>query len=342
MRRTRTITPRQQKIRHLQGGRSRRQDGPRTVNRRSDHRTGRAGAEKLARIYLVRRVVVASVLVLLLGISAVLILKNIGGDDSSLPTLTMFGELNRSLVSKAKIPGDGEVSDGALTTYRKDVRGLLEPVEPGVLQRGNTERMQIALTLDDGWNADERILDLLKTNNIKFTAFLIGGRNMVESHPEFVKAIVDAGGEVCGHTWSHYVMRDKSEEFVMNELWDTQNAITAITRKIVPYVRFSGGAYDQNALDWTAREGFWVVNWSVSDLDTAPGVTADTQVSTVLAGLSPGGILLGHWGGYNTYEVLSRLIPEIRNRGYEITSLSEVMKGTRNYLEPPAASSQER
>lgn len=137
-------------------------------------------------------------------------------------------------------------------------------------------------------------------------------------------------------------MRDKSEEFVMNELWDTQNAITAITRKIVPYVRFSGGAYDQNALDWTAREGFWVVNWSVSDLDTAPGVTADTQVSTVLAGLSPGGILLGHWGGYNTYEVLSRLIPEIRNRGYEITSLSEVMKGTRNYLEPPAASSQER
>jgi peptidoglycan-N-acetylglucosamine deacetylase len=173
-----------------------------------------------------------------------------------------------------------------------------------------------------------RILDLLKSSHIKFTTFLIGDRGVADAHPEFVKAIKDAGGEVCSHTWDHYVMRGKDEATVMHEIWASQDVITRVTHEIYPYIRFSGGAYDQAALDWTAREGFYVVNWSASDNDTANGATADSQVNAILGGLKPGAIILCHWGGHNTFEVLSRTLPEIKARGYQVTSLTGVFEGT--------------
>lgn len=241
----------------------------------------------------------------------------------------LFSELGSWLESTFKLPDEGKVKDGGLVTYRESLRGVLPPASPvQLITRGNPDLKMVALTIDDGWNADMRILDFLKQNNVGFTAFLIGGRGVAESNPGFVKAIQDAGGEVCSHTYSHYVMRGKDEAFVMDEIWRSQEVITRVTHEVYPYIRFSGGAYDQPALDWAAREGFWVVNWSVSDNDTAPNANPDQQVNAVLGGLQNGAIILCHFGGHNTYDVLARAIPEIQKRGYEVTSLSRVLEGT--------------
>ncbi|MBU1671946.1 MAG: polysaccharide deacetylase family protein [Actinobacteria bacterium] len=253
-----------------------------------------------------------------------------GSKNASVPTLDPFKGLDSGLASASGLSSGGFVVDGCLFTTRQgdELEGVLPPVKPQVLSKGNTNVKKVALTIDDGWNADMRILQLLKDSKVKFTAFLIGGRNMVESNPDFVRQIQEAGGEVCSHTWDHYVMRGKDEATVMMEIWKSQGIITDITHRVLPYIRFSGGAYDQPALDWTAREGYWVVNWSASDNDTASGVTVDSQVAALLSGCSNGAILLCHWGGHNTYEVLARAIPEIQKRGFEVTSLSEVMEGT--------------
>jgi peptidoglycan/xylan/chitin deacetylase (PgdA/CDA1 family) len=240
-----------------------------------------------------------------------------------------WSELGSWLESTFKPPDEGKVKDGGLVTYREDLRGILPSAAPvQVITRGNPDLKRVALTIDDGWNADMRILDLLKQSGIEFTAFLIGGRGVAESNPGFVKAIQDAGGEVCSHTYSHYVMRGKDEAFVMDEIWRSQEVITRVTHEVYPYIRFSGGAYDQPALDWAAREGFWVVNWSASDNDTAPSANPDQQVNAVLSGLQNGAIILCHFGGHNTYDVLARILPEIEKRGYEVTSLSRVLEGT--------------
>jgi peptidoglycan/xylan/chitin deacetylase (PgdA/CDA1 family) len=245
------------------------------------------------------------------------------------PHYNLFADLASKLQADYGAPGKGVVIDGRLVTMLQgDLRGSLPPVKPEVVTSGNPKLKRVALTLDDGWNADMRILDLLKSRHVKFTTFLIGDRGVADANPGFVKAIKDAGGEVCSHTWDHYVMRGKDEGTVMNEIWASQDVITKVTHEIYPYIRFSGGAYDQAALDWTAREGYWVVNWSVSDNDTANGVTPDSQVNAVLGGLKPGAIILCHWGGHNTFEVLSRALPEIQARGYEVTSLTGVFEGT--------------
>ncbi len=255
------------------------------------------------------------------------------------PHYNLFSDLATKLQAHYGTPGKGVVIDGRLVTMATgDLRGSLPPVQPGVVRSGNPNLKRVALTLDDGWNADMRILDLLKSSHVKFTTFLIGDRGVADAHPEFVKAIKDAGGEVCSHTWDHYIMRGKDEATVMHEIWASQEVITRVTHEVYPYIRFSGGDYDQAALDWTAREGYYVVNWNVSDNDTANGVTPDGQVNAILGGLKPGAIIICHWGGHNTFEVLSRAIPEIKARGYEITSLTGVFEGTPYLLKGTGAS----
>jgi len=227
------------------------------------------------------------------------------------------------------IPNSGVVVDNAMITYKVgSLQGVLPSVKPIVLTRGNKDLKRVALTIDDGWSEDPRILKLLKQQKVKFTAFLIGGRGVANDNPSFVKRIVEAGGEVCSHTWSHYVMRGKSEDFVMSELWNGQGAVTKVTHEVLPYVRFSGGAYDKPALDWTAQSGYYVVNWTLDTMDSTANPNVPAQVSAVMNGISNGAIILCHWGGHNTYDVLSQIIPQIRAKGYEITSLSRVMEGT--------------
>ncbi len=240
-----------------------------------------------------------------------------------------FKAVGAAIDSAMGFPDGGVAIGNELITYKEgSLQGVLPPVKPAVITRGNPDLKRVAITIDDGWNADPRILELFEQSKVKFTAFLIGGRGVADAQPEFVKRIADAGGEICSHTFSHYVMSGKPEDFVVKELWNGQGPITNVTHTVLPYVRFSGGAYDQAALTWTGREGFWIVNWTLDTRDSAPNPTIEAEVNAVMGGLCNGAIILCHFGGHNTYEVLSRIIPEIRKKGYEVTSLSRVFEGT--------------
>ena len=224
----------------------------------------------------------------------------------------------------------GKFTGNCLVTFEPDsIRGKLPPAQLGqVIHRGNPDLNRVAITIDDGWNADMRILDLLQSCKIKYTAFIPGRLIDTDSPPGLVERVYETGGELCSHTYTHRVMRGLPESVFLDEIWRSEAAIARVSHKVYPYVRYSGGAYDFPSVAWAAREGFWVVNWTIDSLDTKEGVSANAQVNYILSRLEPGAILLFHFGGYHTCEVLSRVIPEIQRRGYEVTSLSRVMEGT--------------
>lgn len=277
-------------------------------------------------MYLQKKPIVS----ILIAIVAVLGLSGCGKDLSSLEKRVKqdpFEATTASMVTMAKRPHN--IQRFFLKTNKSEnYRGMLEPVQPAVIRTGNTSLMRIALTLDDGWNADLRLLDLFKSYNIKFTAFLIGERGICDIQPEFLRAIQGAGGEICNHSATHSLMQGRDPNFIIDQIWRAQNNITRVTGRIYPYIRFLGGSYDDTSVNTAAAEGFYVVNWNLSIGDTVVGNTTDRQIAGVLNGLSPGSIILCHWGGYNTYDVLSVLIPEMQRRGYEVTSLTGVLEGT--------------
>ncbi len=200
-----------------------------------------------------------------------------------------------------------------------------DPVKPEVIQRGNPDRKEVALTLDDGWNADPRILDYLEQNGIRGTAFLIGGRGVANANPELVARLDKMGWEVANHTYTHYIMTAFDDEWVGHDLRKAQKVISNITRKQVPYVRPPGGAYGDRFVNVAAANGFKVVMWTIDSADSR-SATYDQEVANVLNNLQPGAVILFHFGGHNTYEVLQRVIPEIRQRGYKITTVTDVLR----------------
>jgi peptidoglycan/xylan/chitin deacetylase (PgdA/CDA1 family) len=213
-------------------------------------------------------------------------------------------------------------------------RGKLPAAVPvTVINRGNPSLPRVALTIDDGWDADMRILDLLAAWKIRFTAFPIGEYAASPQGQQLVKRIYDMGGEVCSHTWSHKSMRKMPDPQMVSEIWRAADAVCSLTHEVYPYVRFYGGDYDVPAVNVASREGFWVVNWTVDTLDTKKGLSTDQRVANVLANLKPGAIILCHFGGMQTYDLLAKLIPQIQARGYEVTTLSGVLQGTPFTLE---------
>ncbi|MDD5447739.1 MAG: polysaccharide deacetylase family protein [Actinomycetota bacterium] len=249
--------------------------------------------------------------------------------------LPLFG-IKPYLTKELKEPSSDRIAGPKLITFGGQIVGKLPRVNPTLITRGNPNLERVAITIDDGWRPDMRILSFLKSSSVPFTAFLIGGREVAESHPELVRAIKESGGEVCNHTYSHFVMVGKPREFVVREIWKAQEIITSLTHEIYPYVRFSGGVCDKAIIDWAAEQGFWVANWTVDSLDTRKGIRTEEQVNHIAENLCPGAIILFHFGGYNTFDVLSRLIPVLRSKGYKPTSLSEVLEGTPYRLEGKA------
>lgn len=212
-----------------------------------------------------------------------------------------------------------------LFVYRPlHLRGSLPPVNPPVIIRRGTSSPKVALTIDDGWNADRRILELLKRWNIRYTAFIVG--NVARFDPGLVRELYINGAEVCNHTLTHRKMRNITEPVILQEIWGCEDELCGVTHELYPYIRFFGGTYDQFCLDITAREGFRVVDWTIDSDDTRRGLTTEERKQQILANLQPGAILLFHFAGFDTFELLKEVIPEIRSRGYEITTLTEFLR----------------
>jgi len=193
------------------------------------------------------------------------------------------------------------------------------------IMRGNKARKAVALTIDDGWNADEGIAAYLKKNKVPATAFLIGGRGVVEAKPEFVRSLMSAGIEIANHTYDHEWLTKLSDEEIRDDIAKAQRLITKITGENNHWVRASGGALSADVLKAARKDGYHLVQWTIDSGDARGGADAEETLNSV----SNGAIILTHFGGDGTLEYLKRIIPALRERGFEFVTLSDLMKGMR-------------
>ncbi len=200
--------------------------------------------------------------------------------------------------------------------------------DPGcetVIKTGNTGRREVALTIDDGWNRDDRILDLLQSYGIRCTVFVVGGRGVAEANPGWVARMDRMGFEVCTHTYDHYKLTDHPYDYVVEDIRKGQEVIAAVTGKTYPYMRPSGGSYNDTVIRACRDCSCYLVLWSNSLGDTDAGTTAERGASAVLSNLKNGDIILCHFGGHHTYETLKRVIPEALARGFRFVTLTELL-----------------
>lgn len=208
---------------------------------------------------------------------------------------------------------------------------------PYVVQRAGAVPKKIALTFDDGPDADwtPKILDILEREHVPATFFVIGENAL--QHPQLLRRIVADGSEIGNHTYTHPNLALSNDRTVNLELNTTQRLVQAYTGRSMTLFR---APYFGDAEPTTADElgpaliaqqhGYTVVGLHVDPNDwQRPGT--DEIVRQVLQQVDDQtpdrstNVVLLHDGGGNreqTIEALPQIIAGLRARGYSFVTAS--------------------
>lgn len=216
--------------------------------------------------------------------------------------------------------------------------------EPTNSESTDTELKVVALTFDDGPNphATPQILDILKSENVKATFFLIG--KWVEKYPELARRIVSEGHAIGGHTYSHGGEDGRESWGDFKKGNDTIREVTGVDVRQVRVPQFGYNEIDtinrkkvariQELTEGSLAEDIASGKLSVIDCSINPNdwnvlVPSFLIKEYVLFRLHPGAIICLHDGSEKESELKSRanrtvrmlpkLIQDIKKKNYEFT-----------------------
>ena len=231
-----------------------------------------------------------------------------------------------------------------------------------VVQRTGDKPGKIALTFDDGpdpvWTP--KILDILKQENVKAAFFVIGENG--QENPELVRRIVDEGHEIGNHSFTHPNLGEVPLQVTDLELNTTQRLIESLTGRSTRLFRapYFGDAEPKTPDEvvptvQAQKLGYISVglhldpdDWKLANDDGSPH-TADEMVDEIIKQASlttpeeRGSIVLLHDGGGDrsaTVEALPKIIHELRARGYEFTTVSDLANISLDDAMPPVPQDQ--
>jgi peptidoglycan-N-acetylglucosamine deacetylase len=212
---------------------------------------------------------------------------------------------------------------------------------------------ELALTLDMGGRLDPalQIMEFLVANKVCVTLFPTGAMSQTTTGQQ-VLAIIAAHPElfeVGNHTMHHCDLVHgglgspttspcatggaPTAAFVRKELTDAAAILKAGTgQDPVPYWRPPYGTYDQAVLNAAASVGYTsTLLWDIDTIDWMPlsdgGPTAQQISNKVVSAAANGSVVLMHLGGYETLGALRLMVPRLRQRGFRLTSISDLLDG---------------
>lgn len=211
------------------------------------------------------------------------------------------------------------------------------PLRASVITHLATPPRAIALTFDacqgpSPATLDRAIVDYLATADVPYTVFM-GGRFARDNAEAVRRLALDDRVEIENHSFSHpQDMRRLDDSAVRGEVLRAAQEIRARTGRTTHLFRFPAGRSDERTVALVEALGYAVVHWRFPSGDPDPRLSAQAILDDTLARVRAGDILIFHINGrgVHTAEVLERLVPELRRRGYRFVRLDEAL-GT-----PPA------
>lgn len=187
-----------------------------------------------------------------------------------------------------------------------------------------TEEKKIALTINCAWNADDidLILDTLQKENVKATFFMVG--TWVDKYGAEVKKIADAGHEIANHSDTHPHVNNLSKEKNIEQIQTCSEKIKKITGNGTKLYRGPYGEYNDVVIEAAEETGHKTIQWSIDTLDYN-SLTGEQMLDRINSKITNGSIILMHNGTENTALSLEMIIKNIKEKGYEIVPVSELI-----------------
>ena len=256
--------------------------------------------------------------------------------------------------------GERSVAVDPSTKLVSDQKIVSFPSPYVIDEYGSHDPKKIAITFDDGpdprWTP--KILDVLKQKNAKATFFVIGME--AEKYPNLLRRYYDEGHELGNHTFTHPDISNIGKQYLDVELNLTEMLFASRlgTKTVLfrpPYsIDQEPDTADQvRPLELTQSLGYVTIGDKLdpNDWRDNPRRSAQEITDDVMSHLPPckendqrcGNILLLHDGGGNrseTVKALPMIIDGLRQRGFEVVPVSELIGKTRAEVMPPLTASE--
>jgi peptidoglycan/xylan/chitin deacetylase (PgdA/CDA1 family) len=253
--------------------------------------------------------------------------------------MTMIGLLQQAVAALACL--------AAALLFQADAQ---QPVPSGsVVSHGPAASPRIALTFDSNMTdamlrklnsgqvksyANVAVIDELQRGSTPATFFLAG--KWVERYPDLTRRIAaDPGFELASHSYAHlgftphcYGLGTMPTEQMAADVERSFQILVPFAGRHTRYFRFPGGCYDANALRAIGPAHCTVIQYDIVGGDPLNN-NAATISNNVLQGAHNGGIVVLHITEANaprTADALPAIITGLRDRGYRLVRLSELLK----------------
>lgn len=184
----------------------------------------------------------------------------------------------------------------------------------------------VALSFDAAWGADKTqgIIDILNSNDIKATFFLVGF--WIDKFEKEVRAIADNGMEIGNHSRNHLKMSTLSNEEIDKEITYVNDAVLRITGEKCKVFRAPFGDYNNTLMNRVESLGMTGIQWDVDSLDWK-GISGEEISKRVLERVKPGSIVLFHNNSEHVLDALPVVIKKLKEDGYKFAKMSDIIHG---------------
>lgn len=184
----------------------------------------------------------------------------------------------------------------------------------------------ISISFDAAWGNDDtsKILEILKKHDVKATFFMTGG--WIDKYPDDVRAIAAGGHDLGNHSENHKQMSQLSAAECKEELMLPHEKVKKLTGKDMILFRPPYGDYNDTLIQVCSENHYYPIQWDVDSLDWKD-YDAATIIRRVTENrhLGNGSIILCHNGGKHTAEALDELIASLKQKGYSLIPISELI-----------------
>lgn len=196
------------------------------------------------------------------------------------------------------------------------------------ISMGNKDGNKVYLTFDCGYEAGytEEILDSLAENNVKATFFITA--HYLNTASDIVKRMIEEGHIVGNHTVNHKCLPNISDEEIKDEVMKLHNAVYEKFGYEMTYFRPPKGEFSARVIKIVKDLGYTTVMWSSAydDWDTNKQGREEYGKKKIVENIHNGCVLLLHATSEDNSKILSDVIKDIKNMGYEFKNINEFEK----------------
>lgn len=202
--------------------------------------------------------------------------------------------------------------------------------EDTLLEHGARDEKRVALTFDacsSGHYAfDQQVYDTLDRMRVRATMFL--GGEWTEKNPRNARMLAaNPLFEIGNHGYHHPHLKKLDDQSVGREIAWGQLTIYRELGLWPRLFRAPYGEIDKRVLSVAKKIDAVMVQYDLPSGDPDPSLKADKIVRWVVDTAKPGSIVVFHINknGVKTAETLPRVVNELRAKGYELVTVSELL-----------------